>query len=277
MPASPRTIARFLSDLALTSKYSTVVNYLSSITTMHRFYGYEPEFRDSYYLSMAVKGIKVNLGNELQQKVALTPNQLLQMYMFVSLGNQFEVACWSSIVFSFRTLLRKSNFLPDSTNYTPHLINRSDISFTNESMLIKVSTSKTDRSGAKPNRIIIYKTEQRPLCAYSWLRNHFASTPAPEKGLFVFPKQGSHTPLTYNQVLSKLQELVTHIGLNPHDAGLHSLRRSGATYLNAIGVSLPDIKLMGNWRSNAVYEYIKCSDERMSAIQKTVAKRLSEL
>lgn len=210
MPASPRTIARFLSELALTSKYSTVVNYLSSFTIMHRFYGYKPEFRDSYYLSMAVKGIKVNIGSELHQMVALTPKQLLQMYLFVSLGNQFEVACWASIVFSFRTLLGKSNFLPDSTNYTPHLINRSDISFTDNYMTIKVSTSKTDCSGTNPTRIKIYKTEKRPLCAYSWVRNHFAITPAPEIGLFVFPKDGSYVPLTNKHVLLHLQKLVTY-------------------------------------------------------------------
>lgn len=110
LPASPRTIARFLSDLARTCKYTTIVNYLSSITTMHKFYGFEPEFRDSYYLTMAVKGIKVNLGGEIRQKVGLTPKELLDMYLFVLIADQFESACWSAIVFSFRTLLRKSHF-----------------------------------------------------------------------------------------------------------------------------------------------------------------------
>lgn len=226
---------------------------------------------------MAVKGIKVNLGSEVHQMVALTPSQLLEMYLFVSLGNQFDRVCWTAIIFSFRTLLRKSNFLPDSSNYTPHLINRSDISFGHDHMTVRVSTSKTDRSGGKPNKIVVYKTDQRPLCAFSWVQNHFDSTPAPDVGLFVKSRQDSYEPLMYKNVLNYLQNLVTCIGLNPHDAGLHSLRRSGATYLNSIGVALPDIKILGNWRSNAVYEYIKCSDERMSTIQRTVAKSLNDI
>lgn len=44
LPVSARTIARFLSDLSQSCKYITIVNYLSSVTTMLKFYGYEPEF-----------------------------------------------------------------------------------------------------------------------------------------------------------------------------------------------------------------------------------------
>lgn len=275
MPASPKTIARFLSDLGQSCKYTTVVNYLSSITTMHKFYGYQPEFRDSYYLMMAVKGIKVNIGSGVHQMVALSPKQLLQMYAHISVLDLFETSCWASIVFSFRTLLRKSNFLPDNLDYNPHLISRKDIEFIPEGLVVHVTTSKTDRSGGNPFKIVVYETTgQQPLCAVSWLKSHFKSTP--ELGLGMFVKQSSKgfVPLMYKDVLKFLKELVTYIGLDPQDAGLHSLRRSGASYLNAIGVSLPDIKLMGNWRSNSVFDYIKCSDERLASIQKTVADSL---
>lgn len=277
LPASPRTIARFLSDLALTCKYTTIVNYLSSVTTMHKFYGFEPEFRDSYYLTMAVKGIKVNLGSELRQKVALTPQDLLQMYVYVMIGDQFESVCWSAIVLSFRTLLRKSHFLPDTSGYIPLLISRKQIEFFSNYMTVLVSTSKTDRSGGKPRKLVIYETDQNPLCAVYWTKLHFETTPSPEVGLFVKQINDTYVPLLYREVLQFLQRLVTFIGLDPQDAGLHSLRRSGASYLNTIGVSLPDIKLIGNWRSNAVFEYIKSSDERMNSIQRLVAKSLQDI
>lgn len=277
LPASPRTIARFLSDLAVTSKYSTIVNYLSSVTTMHKFYGFEPEFRDSYYLTMAIKGIKVNIGSEVRQKVALTPQQLLNMYLFVLISDQFESVCWSAIVFSFRTLLRKSHFLPESSGYTPHLLSRNQIEFFPDYMTVVVSSSKTDRSGGKPRKMVIYKTAQDPLCAVNWTELHFSSTPAPQSGLFVKQHKDGYVPLLYCDVLQFLQKLVTFIGLDPHDAGLHSLRRSGASYLNSIGVPLPDIKMIGNWKSNAVFEYIKSSDARMMSIQQLVACSLEDL
>lgn len=209
LPATPRTIARFLSDLALTCKYTTIVNYLSSITTMHKFYGFEPKFRDSYYLSMAVKGIKVNLGSEVHQMMALTPKELLHMYLFVSITDQFEAACWSAIVFSFRTLLRKSNFLPDTSGYNPHLISRKDIEFFPDCISVLVSTSKTDRSGGKPTRMIVYKTAQNPLCAVYWLRLQFDNTPSPKEGLFVKKVKDNYVPLLYpTQFLSILEPLM---------------------------------------------------------------------
>lgn len=167
LPASPRTIARFLSDLSQTCKYTTIVNYLSSVTTMHKFYGYQPEFRDSYYLTMALKGIKIRLGSEVTQKVALSPNQLMRMYLYISLLDPFQVACWGAIIFSFRTLLRKSHFLPDTSGYNPHLLNRDDVEFFPGRMLIHVRTSKTDRSGGRQQRIIVYETPQRALCVVS--------------------------------------------------------------------------------------------------------------
>lgn len=275
LPASERTVARFLSELALSCKYTTVINYLSSITTMHKFYGIEPTFRESYYLTMAVKGIKVKLGGGVSQKVALTPRQLLHMYVFVSFGNQCEMSCWAAIILSFRTLLRKSHILPDSSNYNPHLISRADIQFFQQGVLVNVNTSKTDRARCMPLRIMIYDTAQQPLCAASWLRSHFATTPAPEAGIFVKRIGNNYVPLMYKDVLDYLKKLVGLIGLDPNEAGLHSLRRSGASYLNSIGVSLPDIKLIGNWRSNAVFEYIKCSDERLSSIQRSVAESLN--
>lgn len=185
LPASSRTVARFLSDLALTCKYNTLINYLSSITTMHRFYGFQPEFRDSFYLSMTVCGIKIRLGNEVRQKVALTPHELLNMYLFVALGDPFQRACWTSIIFSFRTLLRKSHFLSDSSTYTPHLISRKDVSFFPGGMTVLMTTSMTDRSGSSPMKIVVYETQQRPLCAVYWVKNHFFSTAPPSEGLFV--------------------------------------------------------------------------------------------
>lgn len=243
---------------------------------MHKFYGFEPEFRDSYYLTMAVKGIKVNIGSEVNQKVALTPQQLLNMYLFVLISDQFEAVCWSAIVFSFRTLLRKSHFLPDSSGYVPHLISRSQIEFFSDYMTVTISSSKTDRSGGKPLKMVIYETAQNPLCAVYWTKLHFRSTPSPDEGLFVKKVKDNYVPLQYREVLQFLQKLVTFIGLDPHDAGLHSLRRSGASYLNSIGVTLPDIKMIGNWKSNAVFEYIKSSDARMMSIQQLVAHSLEE-
>lgn len=113
---------------------------------------------------MAVKGIKVNIGSGVHQMVALTPKQLLQMYAHISLLDGFETACWASVVFSFRTLLRKSHFLPDNLEYNPHLISRKDIKFSPEGMVVHVPTSKTHRSGG--NHLKLLGTRQQVSTSY---------------------------------------------------------------------------------------------------------------
>lgn len=209
---------------------------------------------------MVLKGIKVRLGSEVHQMIALTPSQLVQMYLYVSLLDSFQVSCWTAIIFSFRTLLRKLNFLPETSSYKPHLISSDDVEFFPGAMIVYVKTSKTDRSGGKPQKIVVYETTQQPLCTVSWLREHIQSTPKMYKGLFAKHIKGEFAPLTYRDVLQYLKKLVADIGLNPKDAGLHSLRCSGASYMNSIGISLPDIKLIGYWRSSAVFDYIKRSE-----------------
>lgn len=175
---------------------------------MHKFYGYEAEFRESYYLSMTLKGIKVRLGSEVHQMMALSPSQLIQMYLYVSLLDSFQVTCWSAIIFSFRTLLRKSNFLPDSSTYSPHLVDRGDIEFFPSGMIVYVKTSKTDRSGGKPQKVVVYETTQKPLCAVTLLREHFSRTPDLGKALFVKHIKGRFVPLLYKDVLQYLKTLV---------------------------------------------------------------------
>lgn len=57
-------------------------------------------------------------------------------------------------------------------------------------------------------------------------------------------------------VLQFLKKLVSKIGKNPANSGLHSLRRSGTQFLQKLGVPLTDIMYMGDWHSLAVLDYL---------------------
>ena len=54
IPASPRTVIRFLIHLSTYCKYSTIINYLSAINVLHRHFGHNVTFQDVF----AVKLIK---------------------------------------------------------------------------------------------------------------------------------------------------------------------------------------------------------------------------
>ena len=60
----------------------------------------------------------------------------------------------------------------------------------------------------------------------------------------------------------KLKEWVTKVGLNGEMYTLHGLRRGGVNQALTAGICGEDLKLMGDWRSDAYMEYIDLNMER---------------
>lgn len=148
-------------------------------------------------------------------------------------------------MFSFRTLLRKCNIVPSPN--TDHTLSRADIKFTVSGMLVTVGSSKTLRYKERTLQIPIYYAKDPAFCVVSMLLKHFALFPAPGSSPLLM-KRGSRglVPVTYHDLLGFIKMCVGKIGLKPSEVGLHSLRRSGATYLHSIGIPLVDIKFLGD-------------------------------
>ena len=49
-----------------------------------------------------------------KQKFPLTPVQMLKIYGMLDLSDQYVATVWCAMMMSLRTLLRKSNLLPDT-------------------------------------------------------------------------------------------------------------------------------------------------------------------
>ena len=117
-----------------------------------------------------------------------------------------------------------------------------------------------------------------PICAVSLLKDHFQKHPMPETALlFYHDDDGTHRAIVYREVLSFLKSLVSGIGLDPDQVGLHSLRRSGAGFLHSIKVPLEDIKCIGDWASLAVLSYLVTPTERKLDIERTACTALGQL
>lgn len=86
LPATDLTVARFLLFKAETVKYVTVNNYLSAIISLHGYYGFEANFRESYFVKMVLEGLKSLLGLEVSQKIALSCDELIKMHKLVKPG-----------------------------------------------------------------------------------------------------------------------------------------------------------------------------------------------
>ena len=278
VPADPQTVSRFLVYLARSVKYSTINNYVSAINKLHEYYGHQGNFRDVFMVQLVLSGLKRRLGDTVLQKMPLTTTQLLHMYRLVSLDDDCAHAMWCGIVLSFRTLLRKSNIVPNTSNDGGHVLTRKDVVFTKDGMLLRVSSSKTIQHGERVLEIPVLSIPGSPFCAVTFLKEHFARFPMPGDSLLLYRSTaGSCKPILYRELLDFLKLLVRGIGLNPGDVGLHSLRRSGCAFLHSINIPLEDIKCVGDWKSLAVLSYLVTPVDRKLSIENAVSRALAGL
>lgn len=276
LPADVLTISRFLVHLGQTSKFSTVTNYLSAVNNIHRYYGYDVDFRGYYIVKLILAGLKRILGGQCIPKDPLTPSQLRMMYLCS--GNTVkDELCWLSLIFSFRTLLRKSNLLPDGSKSDCHVIRRRDIEFHQGYLIVNVRSTKTLLQGEKVLQIPIFPIDDYTFDVYSRLLHHIRSVPADELS-YLFLKQSSRgpEPLMYREVLAYIKLLVKGINLDPNNIGLHSLRRSGASFLHCIGIPLEDICMAGDWRSMAVLLYLVNPFSKKLELESKIVSALCE-
>lgn len=73
-------VARFLVSIGQDVRYTTVNNYTSAINTLHRFYGYELDFRSYYIIKLVLKGLKTKDVEGSVAKVPFIEQQLDVMY-----------------------------------------------------------------------------------------------------------------------------------------------------------------------------------------------------
>lgn len=271
LPADCTTICRFLIVLSRTCKFSTINNYMSAINILHRFYGYDANYREQFLTKLVMAGLKQKLGTAVEQKIPLTIELLYDIRKKLP-SDVLNETYWTIIVLGFRTLLRKCNLVPDSAGYNEHVILRSDVVFYDYKLVINVRSSKTNRYKNRVFQIPIVKIDNDWFCVYSLLKKHFIEFDVPHDSYLFWKHSGSNMkPIQYNELLQFLKTAVTWIGLEPSDVGLHSLRRSGAAFLHSIGVPLNDIQSVGDWSSMAVLLYLCTTFSRKCSIEKSVA------
>ena len=257
IPADVNQICRYVVYLSDTLKYVSIINYLSAVTQLHKLYGYDVHFSTNYLIKFTLAGLRRVLGDPQPNRPTLHVQDLLAMYRRVNLTDIEERAMWACIVLGFRSLLRKSNMLWSHTSDS-HVIRREAIQFFPWGMLITISSTKTIQYGQRKVTIPITASPGSPLCAVYWVRQHLLDVPTSSSDipLFQVPKGKSYTPLTYNKVLSFLKSLLRRTGRDPDNVGLHSLRRAGASYMHSIGLTLEDIRQVGDWQSLAALIYL---------------------
>lgn len=140
VPADPLTVCRYLVSLSSTCEYVTINNHLSAVCVLHKFFGYPTDIRHCFAIKLVLAGIKSKYGNCPTPRMRLTLAQLHVMYAVLP-SSELNYTLWTAVVFSFRTLLGKSNIVPISGSF--HTLCRNDIKFTIDGAILSVGSTKT--------------------------------------------------------------------------------------------------------------------------------------
>lgn len=273
IPSELSTIVRFLAYLESKGyAFVTINNYLSGIIVLHKFYGVFSDFRASFLVQTVLAGLKRRLGSRSTPRIPLSVDQLIQIFRIYP-RSAFNDVCWLAVIICFRTLLRKSNVVSDSSS--DHVLLREDIQFFEDKVVFRMRTSKTRNKGEDVFEIPVMRCSNYGFCVYTQLWNHVNHYPAPQSSpLLLKCSRSGLVPLMYKDVLFFLKNCVKLLGLSADRVGLHSLRRSGAMFLQKIGIPLYEIQLLGDWKSMAVMLYLASTFTRKVEIQSVVVQEL---
>lgn len=280
LPASDRTVVRFLMFQSESSTFNTVNNYLSAICALHKFYGYQTDFRDSYMIKMFLSGIARILGKKVKQKLPISIEHLFLIYKKLDLSDPNTITMWCAMVLCFRSLLRKSNVVPEEESFLGHTLRRKDAEFSRRGVVLSIKSTKTIQHLDRELLIPLNFLDSSVLCVASMLRVHFMMCPRPlDSPLFWIKcdEPNKWRMMLYKDLLKFIKYCISLIGLSDSDFGTHSLRRGGVQFLQSVGVPFQDLQFMGDWRSFAIMHYLVTPLERRFSIEDDISDRLDRL
>jgi len=171
----------------------------------------------------------------------------------------------AAIIFSFFGMLRRAEVIA---------LRHGDIKVFSDRIIITVQFSKTN---PKPHEITLFARQDRLCPVKAWLAycSISAISMNPSNKIIKATAQAfvvtGGKSLSYSFLNFTFKTLVDKVlQLNPKRFSIHSLRRSGATALHAVGIPDSVIKAMGRWKSLAFLKYLVISID-------TIKSALSEI
>lgn len=157
--------------------YVTINNYLSGIIVLHRFYGIEQSFRDTYLVQTMLAGLKRRLGASSTPRLLLSIERLNLIYR-VYPRSALNDSCWLAVIICFRTLLRKIKVVSHGEN--THVLLREDVVVYPDRVVFKVRTSKTRLKGEEILEIPVLVWGNWGFCVVSQFKLHMhVALPSP--------------------------------------------------------------------------------------------------
>lgn len=252
LPATPETVALYLTDLAEGCKPSTLQRRLVAISRVHRAAQHEPPTR-SIAVQETMKGIRRVLGTAQQRKKPAVTSVLRQMLETLP-ATIFGARDRALLLVGFAAALRRSELVS---------LDAGDLQFTPNGMIVTLRRSKTDQEGA--GRTIGIPYGKRPdTCPVRAVQAWLAEAGIAEGPLFRrISKSARVLPYRLNDktVATVVKRSAAAAGYDPQHFAGHSLRAGLATQAAMSGASERVImKQTGHRSTEMVRRYIRDGD-----------------
>jgi hypothetical protein len=104
------------------------------------------------------------------------------------------------------------------------------------------------------------------------LLSHFGASPlAVSRPLFNYLAGGRECFMTQSMFVARLKVILSRLGVKSGDYSAHSFRRGGASYAFSLGLSPLQIKLRGDWSSDAYERYIFISTGAVMSVARSLS------
>jgi integrase len=232
MPASPQSVALYVTALAARAKLATIRLYLAAIAEKHREAGLDSPTAHEM-VRRIVRGVARTNGSSQTRKSAVTLDHLRAMLLEVR-GDDLKANRDRAIVLlGFSAALRRSELAA---------LRVEDLRFEKRGLIVTIRQSKTDQE-AKGVEIAVPYVASRSLCAVravkAWLEAS-GLTAGPLFRTFTLQRQMLESSIGGRDVANLVKKLASKARLEGDFSG-HSLRAGFATSAAASKASLDAI------------------------------------
>ena len=189
---------------------------------------------------------------------------LLEMMLF-ELERQFDDQPYLEILYKTIFCLAYYGMLRvGEMAYSPHTIKACKVHVGNnkDKILLVLYTSKTHGKESKPQRIKVSAVPMKQkdtkfFCPFATVINYMSARGtylSESEPFFIFKGK---TAMKAEQIRTPTRSILEKLNLDSSLYDVHSWRIGRTCDLYKFGYSIEQIKIMGRWKSNAVYRYLK--------------------
>jgi hypothetical protein len=263
IPATQETLCLYMTFLSRSLSSNSIPGYMNVIRIIHLEAGYENPLERNWELKLLHRGIARLIGVPPKQKLPISVEILVKISRTLT-NLPSDIAFWAACLVVFFGFMRKSTLLPfPDALAMGKFISRGDISnFTLSSFLVSVKHSKTIQFGQRIHTLPFVACPDVRICPVRALLKHFGVSPLSMSApLFNYVVGLGEVNFSHSFFVKRLRKALLGVGENPKEISCHSFRRGVATLAYMAGLLAADIKLRGDWASNAYEKYLCVSTD----------------